>query len=364
MAEYITAACGYRNALSSRKLSKIIGRDRASVTSTVDIDDQGKRTQYNQALHFWGENDSKSCSSNYVFHNTCVKYIIEYYQTKYNNRFTKVAIFSDGCAEQYKSSHAAFEMTFLLKELKITEILHTYAPTAQFKCCCDSAGSDTKSYIRKAEIAGNIRANSAWEVCMYLHEHMPKPDVLLNQLSQFQINERRNLYVIRHQDLTAQMKDCMLTAGHNIVPLRESVGEKKGQTINNIRKVYQIRASNDMVPHTVMHRNIVCACSECLISNYHACLTNSTWTTKLLRKEAAEDRFSSSRARIIEARDQNNATAEEERSGRLITDDVESRLQAKRVRESRVGQQRDLSVILSPEAISSQKLSQAKKPRV
>lgn len=32
MAEYITAACGYRNALSSRKLSKIIGRDRASVT--------------------------------------------------------------------------------------------------------------------------------------------------------------------------------------------------------------------------------------------------------------------------------------------------------------------------------------------
>ena len=62
------------------------------------------------------------------------------------------------------------------KELpNINEIVHTFAPTAQFKCCCDSAGNDTKAYMKRAERNGTARANSGGEVFKHLY-HMPQPD--------------------------------------------------------------------------------------------------------------------------------------------------------------------------------------------
>ena len=259
------------------------------VVSTVHIDGQGRRTQLNESMHFWGENDSKSCPSNYVFHNTCVKAIVQLFQSKFNNRFTKLAVFSDGCAEQYKSSHAAHEMTFLRAETNINEIIHTYAPTAQFKCCCDSAGSDTKTFMRRAEKAGQVRANNTWEVFVYLHDNMPQPDPNHNRQSQFKITARNNFYVAREAELTQEMQEWRQKTDNNIVILRESVGEKKGQKLIGIRGIYQIRVNDEMDEQCVMHRNITCACSACVQSNYDACLTNATWTHKSLNTEAAQE---------------------------------------------------------------------------
>jgi hypothetical protein len=225
-----------------------------------------------------------------VFHNTCVKAIIERYQFQYNNKFTKVAVFSDGCAEQYKSSHAAHEMTFLRAEVNINEIIHTFAPTAQFKCCCDSAGSDTKTFMRRAEQASKVRANNSWQVFKYLHDNMPKPNPSQNRQSQFKITERHNYYVIREKDLTAEMQEWRQRADHNVIFLRESVGEKKGQKFNGIRGVYQIRVNNQVDEQSVLYRNITCACAACIQSNYDACLTDNTWTHKSLNNDAAQER--------------------------------------------------------------------------
>ena len=248
------------------------------VVSYVIIDSQGRRTQQNESLHFWGENDNNSCPSNYVFHNTCVKYIIQKYQEKFGNKFTKLAVFSDGCAEQYKSS----QMTFIRGETNIQEIIHTYAPTAQFKCCCDSAGSDTKSFMRRAEQNDQVRATNAWEVFAYLHDNMPKPNLSQNRLYQFKITDRNNYYVLRELDTTDPIREWMQKPDHNVVFLRESVGAKKGQKLIEIRGIYQIRVSNMMEQQSIMHRNITCACVACIRSKYAFCQTNSTWTEKNL----------------------------------------------------------------------------------
>ncbi len=69
---------------------------------------------------------------------------------------------------------------------------------------------------------------------------------------------------------------------HNVVFLRKSVGEKKGQKLIGIRGIYQIRVSNMMEQQSIMHRNITCACVACVQSNYAFCQTNSTWTEKNL----------------------------------------------------------------------------------
>ena len=69
---------------------------------------------------------------------------------------------------------------------------------------------------------------------IYQVDDMPKPDPTLNRLSQFKITEKNNFYVVREQDLTAEMQEWMQKAGYNVAILRESVGEKNGQKTWNI----------------------------------------------------------------------------------------------------------------------------------
>jgi hypothetical protein len=213
-------------------------------------------------------------------------HIVEQYQSNCSNRFNKVVVFSDGCAEQYKSSYAAHELTIVLKELlNVHEIVHTFAPTAQFKCCCDSAGNDTKAYMKRAERNGSARANSGWEVFKHVF-HMPQPKENNGKTTQFKISKRSNRFVVKEQHLTDEMKQWRDTTG-GVLLLRESVGKKKGNKIKGIRTVYQIRASKDMRDQNIMFRNITCACAKCVVSNYDACLTASKWITTDLTPSSA-----------------------------------------------------------------------------
>ena len=69
-----------------------------------------------------------------------------------------------------------------------------------------------------------------------------------------------------------------------------------------------------MEEQCIMHRIITCACEQCLRSNYSSCLTNSTWTTKLLRKDATEELNSANGSHAIDTRFIQEAVLTEERS--------------------------------------------------
>ena len=131
---------------------------------------------------------------------------------------------------------------------------------------------------------------NSWQVFMYLHDNMPKPNPSQNRQSQFKITERHNYYVIREKDLTPKIQDWRQRADHDVIFLRESVGEKRGQKFSGIRGIYQIRVNNQVDEQSVLYRNITCACAACIQSNYDACLTDATWTHKSLNNDAAQER--------------------------------------------------------------------------
>ena len=95
----------------------------------------------------------------------------------------------------------------------------------------------------------------------------------LNQSSFFKLFQPTSQYKQRNKECIGELTLCReadrpKTSVHNVVLLRESVGDKNGQKLIGIRGIYQIRVSNTMEPQCIMHRNITCACAACVQSNY------------------------------------------------------------------------------------------------
>ena len=131
-------------------------------------------------------------------------------------------------------------MTHLCGDCNIGEVLHTFAPTAQFKCCCDSCGNDTKSWLRKQELSGNIRVTNAWSAFKELHANMGQPKERNRHTSfRFQLSARYHYFVVYANMQTDEMKahDRVITC---IIPY----GSKGGKDIVGIRGMYQLRAAN------------------------------------------------------------------------------------------------------------------------
>ena len=231
-------------------------------------DENGK--QINESFHFWGEVNKQSPASNYVFYNTCVIKIFEIFQTRFPDRFLRGCGFSDGCPEQFKSRHSAFEMTFLCVECNLSEYVHTFAPTAQFKCACDSCGNDNKQWLRQEELSGNIRASSAWLAFVALKQ-MPSPQQRnRNSSLRFQISARHQYFVAYEVSLTSEMR-----ADPNVVVIRPPNGDKDNDSIPGIRSIYQLRTFGDK--RSIEFRQVACWCPRCIVSDYDNCLVESKW---------------------------------------------------------------------------------------
>ncbi len=158
------------------------------------------------SLSFWGEVNSQSPPSNFVFDYTCKLEIIKVFQNEFPVRFeglnSKLKKFTDGCEEQFKSRHSAYEMTHLCGDCNIGEVLHAFAPTAQFKCC-----NDTKSWLRKQELSGNIRVTDAWSAFKELHANMGQPEKRNRHTSfRFQLSARHHYFVVYANMQTDVMK--------------------------------------------------------------------------------------------------------------------------------------------------------------
>ena len=158
-------------------------------------------------------------------------------------------------------------MTHLCGDFNIGEVLHAFAPTAQFKCC-----NDTKSWLRKQELSGNIRVTDAWSAFKELHANMGQPEKRNRHTSfRFQLSARHHYFVVYANMQTDEMKahDRVITC---IIPH----GCKGGKDIVGIRGIYQLRAINaDATPRKNYFRKIACRCKYCVLSNYENCLIKS-----------------------------------------------------------------------------------------
>ena len=62
----------------------------------------------------------------------------------------KINIFTDGCAEQYKSRRNTYFVAALAEDYNVV-VTHNYAPTVSFKTMVDGQGNVTKAFYRKLE---------------------------------------------------------------------------------------------------------------------------------------------------------------------------------------------------------------------
>jgi hypothetical protein len=180
---------------------------------------------------------------------------------------------SDGCTGQFKSRFAAYEMTYYCERFNLVEYIHTYAPTGNFKCCCDSCGNDTKWFLGREEIAGNCRLTDAWQVFCHVDKHMQVPADSLGR--QFHLRARKQRFAANEEQISSsQALRERQAADGRVITIFAPKGAKDNKAIPDIRKgVYQLlvtsRTANE---RTISYRAFPCWCAACVVGNYNLCV--------------------------------------------------------------------------------------------
>ena len=105
-----------------------------------------KRIQDNDVWHIWSAQGGV-LEANIYYHSVSTRHIVNEYE---DLNLSRINIFTDGCAEQYKSRRNAYFVAALAEDFNVV-VTHNYAPTASFKTMVDGQGNVTKAFYRKLE---------------------------------------------------------------------------------------------------------------------------------------------------------------------------------------------------------------------
>ena len=112
----------------------------------ITVGEVNKRIQMNDVWHCWSSQGGV-IEANYYCHSVVVRHLMQHYTPLGIKRLN---VFTDWCAEQYKSRRNAYFIAELAKEYSITAT-HNFAPTASFKTMVDGQGDLVKSTYRSLE---------------------------------------------------------------------------------------------------------------------------------------------------------------------------------------------------------------------
>ena len=162
----------------------------------------------NDAYHFWGQpkkEPREKLRSNTAYHNGSLRHIIHLLKATVfvgDRHLKEVRVLTDGCGGQYKNISNIFAMTDYCDDFDLEFLIHTYAPTSNFKCCCDACGADTKRWYRKEEMRETNRCSTALECFLFLANKMPQPSQSRSQLF-MRLWSRKHFFVCTPEDETA-----------------------------------------------------------------------------------------------------------------------------------------------------------------
>ena len=238
----------------------------------------------------WGEKVKHGAtyvglSTNYVFHTKSLKHIIKFYQNEYQLTIKNLLINSDGCPDQYKSKFNVFSMNDICDEFNLDNIIHTYAPTAGFKCICDSAGFTTKRILREGERSGKFRCERAidcYKELIKLPDIKPKKHDSLNLQS---ILKRHHSLVVEENMYQEAVDNTKIADGSpdpNVICIPNAgIERERVRDLTNIMKLYQIKYSKSNTPNEVQKyikvRNDICLCRNCISFDNNLCLEGHKW---------------------------------------------------------------------------------------
>jgi hypothetical protein len=238
-----------------------------------------KRITTNDAWHFWGKTTktgrNAKLTSNNFFHMKCLIHIIEYYRADLKEDFFHVIIYTDGCAEQYKSRRNYWAIKMLQLYFKLLSVVHNYVPSACFKSVVDGLGGDTKVFMNKVEKRekDHTRSYNARRVFETLRRDMPQPkEAKTATKKDFQIDRRFQRFLVDKTESKHDGTYASDVAAADIIVVDCDNEYWDCASINGINANYQVAAFAVIGEETVVHtRAHACFCTCCMKQDYAAC---------------------------------------------------------------------------------------------
>ena len=268
------------------------------------INQHGQIEQYTEVWSLWGDKLAGKVDNNTAFHAACMDHILAHYRQRFDEEarvFDMVFSFSDGSPYQYKTRYNAAYIGEICDKFNLNNTVHTFAPTANFKCCVDSAGADTKKEYKDYESKGvGEHCYNAYMVYKMLSERMRAPEVGPQAVGSMQVAARHFRYLC-HPDQLVHTKHLKIIMPDPHVIVYDSVRFRAEHEVNyltGIRSQFQIRSqrqeSGDEI--VVYCRPCHCQCAPCIALNYDQCVLGSyqglRWWRKALKVQplsTAED---------------------------------------------------------------------------
>jgi hypothetical protein len=250
--------------------------------STVPVGNTIKRVQQNDVWHCWS-GQGGVIEANSYYHSVVMRHILKHYA---HLAIKQLNIFTDGCAEQYKSRRNAYFIAELAMEHQIT-VTHNYAPTASFKTMVDGQGDLVKSTYRtfeKNEVEGTRCPTSYHLFELFTSKYPLTPSPPIDSTRRLMtITGRMHRFLIDTVDATTIMRQRAATAGDVIIT--DYLNERwDAPVLKGIKGLFCLigRAENS-VPN-LHSREHACFCNDCMTGNYSDCLHQST--TGILKAES------------------------------------------------------------------------------
>lgn len=199
---------------------------------------------------------------------------------------TRLNIFTDGCAEQYKSRRNALFIAELAKDYTIT-VTHNFAPTASFKTMVDGQGDLVKSTymsLENNEVEGT-RCPTTYELFELFtssHQLIPPPISDANRRL-MSITGRMHRLLIDKTDVTEEMKQRALTKKDIIIT--DYLNERWDATaVRGIKGVFNLIGKGETGELKLYSREHACFCDTCMTGNFEGCVYHLT--TGILKSES------------------------------------------------------------------------------
>ena len=232
--------------------------------------DVEKRIQENEVWYFWS-GQGGVLEANSYFHSVCTRHIMMHYTYL---DLTRVNIFTDGCAEQYKSRRNAYFIAALADENDIT-VTHNFAPTASFKTMVDGQGHLTKALYRKLERSEEegTRCPTTYDLFkLFTSKYKITPDEIEDsKKNPMTITQRHHRYLVDIADATTEMKNRALNEEDVIVS--DYLEERwDAPPVKCIKSIFSLIATRVEGKTRFQSRPHACFCDRCIESDFGSCL--------------------------------------------------------------------------------------------
>ena len=167
----------------------------------------GRTTVLNDNIdfHFWGQHGLTLSSDCFMSYHA-LRFVLCFHE-KRGDRVWVVQLFTDQCAEQYKSRLTSLALMMLAYEFNLIAIFQAYSATSDGKGAHDGSAGAGASVKRDLMTSGSDIFNCAWDTFLVIEDKMGQPDVPKDDSRlPHGLTQRKHVFFIDEKDVVAYEK--------------------------------------------------------------------------------------------------------------------------------------------------------------